>query len=901
MKAIGRLRWRLENPIRRAPFVAGGLRPRIERLEDRCVPAVVYPNVGAFPIPMNSQPGDAVQWAEFYKGFDAAGTPTLNPDGTQLDNPVILVDTKTVDGVVYVRYSLSSETKVTFGATDYVVYSNVPQNMTIDYAYSNASEYYPATVDTTNYDFPATPPTTINKGKASSIGAPALSPHTNEQVVLATNPDNPATPTLAYYIPNLPNSAGKHDGLTNFVGWNLDQYLGATPNPRASGKPFHLNPYGWAEDPGFADASIIWHNLDQTGGQDAGAPTTLVQVGPPFNNWFSLLSGLDNYNQASPPADPAMPPIPGLQHYLFNAFTANAANNPFPKPTWLENGVYLPFVPLPGFQSNLLRYYTAWGAWNLFDNTSGLFVRADGSVELPYDTTANAPYPLVTQNWEGSQRFTVLNLTGKAIPSVQTNYPGGEAYFAQNVFLPGQAGVWQTNENYTVWDASGALDARSTDGWLGFLGDTVAETMLWSDANNGLDPSVLNGQTEPGGQANKPYMFSSITIDNGATQSYTVSVKSSNSFPIAQLLETEVAGRSYEMSLHVDQDDGKGYVKAATFSYEWQPWTIGGTQTSPIWTKSSNNYGAMIPKVDVAADFLARVSTAVGSNWTSNARTLSYSARPYMTADANALNGAPMQFIIEFTSSNAKFKWLLVLEPDGTNASRPTFGSPPRLAPLLPPGLGVALSSFVFDASPAPFADEAIGVGAMRTSNVFPGSVGASPQQGVDGLVDSNPEASRPRSLTHGLLPQETDEDAEKNEEEQGSSAQPTPTDGTDPNRPTAPATKEDGNPESDDTPKETPSPNASQKRSAESRNSKAEHERLSSIDRIHAAVDAGDPFDRSAAGLSIEHPQAFEDVGPFASPAADFDEGIEALAIALSIAGAYPRRMSARQAGRST
>ncbi|QDU63081.1 FG-GAP repeat protein [Planctomycetes bacterium Pan216] len=676
------------SPLLRQPS-SRRLRPfQFETLEDRIVP-FTYPNVGAFPIPQNTQSSWGsvpFTYDTFYQGFDTQGNRTLNADGTLIDNPVISTGSQKTSGdVTYDLYTLTSNPTIDFGSTTYTVYSAVPENMSIDYAYQNTSEYYPATINTAQYDFPATPPATINGGNASSLGtAAAPSPYTNEQVVLSTNPNNGSDGRLAYYIPNLPDASGAHGGLTSNVYWNLDQYPDtqfALPEPPISLPARHLEPYGWASDPRFANQSIIYQNLNETGGQVSNT-TTLVQEGDPVNYWYNLLTGQHGFNQNDPPADPTNPTNPGLHHYLFNEIPDSY---PFPSPTWLENGIYMPFNPKPGFQSNLVRYYTAWGAWNLLNNTSGLYVRSDGSVEIPYNTTADAAYPLVTQTWDGSQRFTVLNLTGEVIPSVATNFPFGEAYYAQNAYLPGEAGVWQSFDNYTVWDNSYAqnLRPRPNDGWLGLLGDTTATAMVWSDANNGQGPLGLQGSTEPGGQANKPYMFNAATFNDTDTGNltYRAELKSANSFPIAEQ-SSDIVDVLYNASLYVDEGTGNGYEWAATLSYDWQPWTITNQNGSPVWSSLGNGFGSAIPSIKVADKFQTFVTSNVGSNWNADARTLGIAGRPYQQGDANALGSAPIQFdVAPFyqASTNPNAKFLIVLQPltaDGDPAiPRPAFAT----------------------------------------------------------------------------------------------------------------------------------------------------------------------------------------------------------------------------------
>lgn len=224
----------------------------------------------------------------------------------------------------------------------------------------------------------------------------------------------------------------------------------------------------------------------------------------------------------------------------------NAPNYPFPSGTpanylnWLVtynqttntytmNGLYMHVQPQPGFQRNLLRYYTAWGSADIYNQSSDLFVRADGTIELPaVQVSGTWQYvPVVAQTWDGSQRYTLLNQTKSQVPSTYDDYPGYEYYLPGNVFLPGKAGVVTGYVNYLVWDSTGALDYRQTDQWLGLKGDSLDDVTTWAYA------PVSGTFTEPGGQGNKPYMFGA---GNNALGQYLFRLQASNSFGVARLL-----------------------------------------------------------------------------------------------------------------------------------------------------------------------------------------------------------------------------------------------------------------------------------------------------------------------------------------------------------------------------
>ncbi|MBL8236075.1 MAG: hypothetical protein JNM66_01545 [Bryobacterales bacterium] len=329
-----------------------------------------------------------------------------------------------------------------------------------------------------------------------------------------------------YFLPNLPNSPGLHDGLTANVYWTADPYL-HQPEFQPAGPVFPLTGYGWALDARGVNQSVFLQRLHDDGGSvPDGEPALIEQAASPFNYWKHLIARLD-----SPALKPAIA-------------AAVAADTEYPFPTgWVHSGAFLPLQLMPGFQQNLIRWYTAWGAWNLLNNTSGLFVTLDGKVELPSFTNSASkpqPVPLVVQTWDGSQRFTLLNRTAKPFPSAYDLYPGNEVYFAANAYLPGLAGVLTSYVDYTIFDGTGKLNPRQTDLWLGFAGDTVDAVMRWAD----------DGNTEPGGQANKPFMMGADSSLRANGRADTCRLQISNSFLIVRYAAGSLAGKLYCASFY---------------------------------------------------------------------------------------------------------------------------------------------------------------------------------------------------------------------------------------------------------------------------------------------------------------------------------------------------------------
>ena len=635
-------------------------RVAVERLEGREL-LTVYPNVGAYPIPMNPNPPSGT--GAFYQ-TQASG---LNADGSTVANPVVAAGTQTLDDVTYQLKALQTGSTITFGGNPYTVYSAVPDPMTIASAYNHTARYYDnGELAGGQIDFASTAPTSLNGGNPTALSSsPATSPYTNDYVYV-TQPASGA----GIFIPNLPGT-GKNDGLTANVYWTNDPYIGQ-PGYSPNGPSYHLEPYGFALDPRVVNEPIFFYNLTPDGSASTGQTFLPANVPnqpatnpePPFNTWLHLVQGQDH------------------QGVNWRTDFATAVNNligqnnwPFPYASWTYNnnpsapagGIYFPYQPQPGFQSNTLRYYTPSGSWDELENTSGLFVRQDGSIELPADPATGQPIPLVTQTWDSSQRFSILNLTSRLVPSTVDEYPGNEVYFAGNAYLPGQAGVWTSFKNYTVFDSNG-LSYRRPDTWLGLQGDSADAVQRW-------DYAVVNGaNTEPGGQANKPFIMDASNQNGQITAQF----QDSNSMMVAEL-PSSVSAKLYDATYYVDT--GSGYVKVATLGQTWQPWSLSGTgqwQNTPWQT----GYGSVVPSLTVyqnqlPSDVTVAITTSIGT-WNSGGRTIAWNTvRNWQAGDANAVGQAPEFFTVNATTTNTNYKFLVVL----TDASGTTLTGPAGRAP----------------------------------------------------------------------------------------------------------------------------------------------------------------------------------------------------------------------------
>ena len=177
----------------------------------------------------------------------------------------------------------------------------------------------------------------------------------------------------------------------------------------------------------------------------------------------------------------------------------------------------------------------------------------------------------------------------------------------------------------------------------------------------------MGGQlTEPGGQANKPYMFGA---GNNALGQYLFRLQASNSFGVARLLSTDLQGKLYDASFYANLNDGKGYQKAATISYQWQPWTISGS-TQATWVASPDSYGAGVAQLTYANKLGGQVAiTADQSSWNAAGRTLPWETVQQVDPSQLSQYGSTLNnpiwgnYIIAGTATNANTQFLIVLNP----------------------------------------------------------------------------------------------------------------------------------------------------------------------------------------------------------------------------------------------
>ena len=597
--------------------------------------AANYPDYGPYPTSMGN-------------AFKTQGV-VYNADGTLVANPVIDAGTATYHSIQYYLKKLTTGDTLSFKGKSYTVYTAIPAFMTIANAYQNiANQYDPNAL--TGIDFSIPTSGKLNGGQSTAISSTTTTSAYTNELVYQTQPSDDAK----YFIPNLGNTSAQHDGLTEHVYWTVDAYIGQM-GYQPNGPTYHLTGYGWAQEAVEVNQAFEIYQLPMDGG--SSCPSQLVQAAAiPFNYWKQLFS-----NQVISGT--------GIRTQCYNTIIG-LATYPFPGPVWLQNGIYSHIQAMPGFQRNLLRYYTAWGAFNLLDNASGLFVINDGvndgAVELPaYEDPPSSgtykTYPLVIQNWDATQRYTVINQANDVIPLSQTDYPGQEKYLASNTFLPGKAGVLPSYVEYQVYDNIG-LDPRQPDLFVGLKGDRPQDVMVWDQAFEGTTP------TEPGGQANKPYMMGADSSTRGGLLTYTCRLQSANSFFIARLTSAQLAGKLYAAEIYLDPQGDGNWELVARLNYQWQPWTI---SDSGIWTTSSDNKGAAVPSVSaVNSQYMNQINTSVGTSWSSSGRAMGWTGGLYQPGDKNVLGAAPQIYTITLSYTdkpNARFavvfKSIATLEP----------------------------------------------------------------------------------------------------------------------------------------------------------------------------------------------------------------------------------------------
>jgi len=503
-----------------------------------------------------------------------------------------------------------------------------------------------------------TVPHTLNSGKPfdlntlpkeNSLGA-NTSDNTPEQVKVVKS---------GYYLPYvIDNNFTQHNILTDNVVWTTDirmDFRTAIPNSETA----HLLPYGWALDAGDANSSLSVYQLKADGGSNHGT-TVLGNDSQPSNSFMKIFTNNPCQYKVADKSFPKGQYRTMAYNYIKNTLMAGGGPGyPFPDPVWLQNGTFSPMQPMPGFQRNLIRWFTPFGSFNLINNTSDLFIRANGDVEIPVQANG-MPYPLVVQTWT-DQKYVILNNCDEPIPSSTDTYPGGEIYLAGNTYFQHAAGIMTSYKSYMFYDGdsfthNNALTPRTPDNWLGLRGETMSAVMNWADANN----------TEPGGQADKPYMYAVNVHPDGTSF---LEFKHANSAPVA--IQSNNNGNLYNAKIYIDQDGASGYQLLVTFTCVWQQMTLQpGTNNIPIWTASTDpGQGAIVPGIkDFDSAFASQLGfglNAFAGTGISGARGVSFDkGTPYHTAtpQQNVADGPYYQFILNGALQHFNAKILVVLD-----------------------------------------------------------------------------------------------------------------------------------------------------------------------------------------------------------------------------------------------
>ena len=114
------------------------------------------------------------------------------------------------------------------------------------------------------------------------------------------------------------------------------------------------------------------------------------------------------------------------------------------------------------------------------------------------------------------------------------------------------------------------------------MGDIfTATTATALNANNKVK---LYMDTEPGGQANKPYMYSVMVDETGKVH---FEFKTANSAPVAIQPAPGVANKLYAVKIFVDSTGSGTYKHLATFNHRWQPRVLMNASPDPVWQTST--------------------------------------------------------------------------------------------------------------------------------------------------------------------------------------------------------------------------------------------------------------------------------------------------------------------------
>lgn len=596
---------------------------------------------------------------------------SYNPDGTRVDCPAETTSSfsYTYPGLTgpqatvnFIRKQLSGSgcaTSITFPASNstvYTIYSSVPERMTIAFGYAHPYNYFDQTQLPSWTNGTIAPPnssSTINCGSPSATATGTSMTGDNTPVLLAANTGANCQSWSKFYLPYLPNSKSTdgssdldHKGVTENIIWNTDEYLQIGNDPNFYPAAEHMFQYGWSFDPRNVGQTIFWNALNNIAA--GGAPQNLLEIQPgqPDSSGNSLIWTIQGKYWCNDPMNCTSPDYTKIQQLL-----PQFPDYPFPDPTpWLKNGAFVPYQPMPGFQRNLLREFTPSGDFTILNNSSGLFVRKDGSVEFPLDRNG-VPYPAVVQTWDGDQQFVALNLTSGAITATNDSYPGDEVYYLGNTYLPNQAGVI-TRWAYYPWislDPSGQFapgylngsvkhlpDERASDGWLGMKDDLPEDVLAW---NNGTQVGQIN-TVLIGGQARKPYMFGAGELfgdDSQVPQNkntpfppsnadirHVLKMEHSNSFNLWRVMNADGGqmqqNKMYKTSLYMTDPNGT-YTYIVSLTWTFMPnWGFADDTQPVVWASGkTDGYGAWVQGLEINPAITSGQNLPAGWVWNPNA------------------------------------------------------------------------------------------------------------------------------------------------------------------------------------------------------------------------------------------------------------------------------------------
>lgn len=591
---------------------------------------------------------------------------SYNPDGTRVDCPASTTAPATytypaLSGatatVTFARKQLSGSTCTaaisfpTASDTSYTVFSAVPESMTIANGYANPSLYFDSSQLADWKNGTTVPPSdsaSINCGLPSSTAKTTSSSGDGTAVLLASNNSTNCAAYSQFYIPNLPNTKSTdgnsdvdHNGLTENIVLNTDEYMPIAYDSVQYPAAQHMFQYGWAFDPRNIGQDIFWNNMNNVASN--GPSVDFVQTQPSQGN--ALIWTIQGKYWCNNPLTCAT-----TDYTKISTPVKQNSQYPFPDPTtWLKNGAFLPYQPMPGFQRNLVREYTPSGAFTILNNTSGLFVRKDGTTEFPLDRNGK-PYPAVVQTWDSNQQFVVVNRTGGAVTATNDSYPGDEVYYLGNTYLPGQAGV-VTHWAYYPWvslDTGGQFgptylngsvkhnfDQRASDGWLGMKDDLPEDVLAWNNSTQvGQIDTVLIG-----GQARKPYMFGAGEQFGAIGQvqqnkntpfppanvdiRHIMQLEHSNSYHLWRVKNDDGAAMQqnnlYKTSLYMTDPDGN-YIWIASLAWTFeQNWGFTNDLQPVVWANKNDGYGAWVQSLQINPAITSGANLPNGWVWQSNA------------------------------------------------------------------------------------------------------------------------------------------------------------------------------------------------------------------------------------------------------------------------------------------